>query len=68
MWVKVAETLKRANVCGPMVFGDGFRVCEADAEMATNAIGGKDVVRGRNRTDVVEAGDKGLSGSGTYGH
>ena len=24
--------LKRANVCGPMVFGDGFRVCEAEAE------------------------------------
>ena len=24
--------LKRANVCGPMVFGDGFRVREADAE------------------------------------
>ena len=23
---------KRANVCGPMVFGDGFRVCEAEAE------------------------------------
>ena len=32
MLVKVAETLKRANVCGPMVFGDGFRVCEAVAE------------------------------------
>ena len=25
-------SLKRANVCGPMVFGDGFRVCEAEAE------------------------------------
>ena len=25
--------LKRANVCGPMVFGDGFRVCEAEAEI-----------------------------------
>ena len=24
--------LKRANVCGPMVFGDGFRVCETEAE------------------------------------
>ena len=24
--------LKRANVCEPMVFGDGFRVCEAEAE------------------------------------
>ena len=24
--------LKRANVCGPMVFGDRFRVCEAEAE------------------------------------
>ena len=24
--------LKRTNVCGPMVFGDGFRVCEAEAE------------------------------------
>ena len=24
--------LKRENVCGPMVFGDGFRVCEAEAE------------------------------------
>ena len=24
--------LKRANVCGPMVFEDGFRVCEAEAE------------------------------------
>ena len=24
--------LKRANVCGPMVFGDGFRVREAEAE------------------------------------
>ena len=24
--------LKRANVCGPMVFGDGFRVCEAETE------------------------------------
>ena len=24
--------LKRANVCRPMVFGDGFRVCEAEAE------------------------------------
>ena len=24
--------LKRANVCGPMVFGDGFRVCEAEAK------------------------------------
>ena len=24
--------LKRANVCGLMVFGDGFRVCEAEAE------------------------------------
>ena len=24
---------KRANVSGPMVFGDGFRVCEAEAEI-----------------------------------
>ena len=24
--------LKRANVCGPMVFDGGFRVCEAEAE------------------------------------
>ena len=24
--------LKRANVCGPMVFGGGFCVCEAEAE------------------------------------
>ena len=24
--------LKRANVCRPMVFGDGFRVCEVEAE------------------------------------
>ena len=23
---------KRVNVCRPMVFGDGFRVCEAEAE------------------------------------
>ena len=23
---------KRANMCRPMVFGDGFRVCEAEAE------------------------------------
>ena len=32
MAVKEAVTHKRANVCGPMVFGDGFRVCRADAE------------------------------------
>ena len=25
--------LTRANVCGPMVFGNGFRVCEAEAEI-----------------------------------
>ena len=24
--------LKRANVCWPVVFGGGFRVCKADAE------------------------------------
>ena len=30
--VKEAVTHKRAKVCGPMVFGDGFRVCRADAE------------------------------------
>ena len=32
MAVKVAVTHKRAKVGGPMVFGDGFRVCRADAE------------------------------------
>lgn len=30
--VKEAVTHKRAKVGGPMVFGDGFRVCRADAE------------------------------------
>ena len=32
MRVKEAVTHKRAQVGGPMVFGDGFRVCRADAE------------------------------------
>ena len=32
MVVKAAVTHKRAKVGGPMVFGDGFRVCRADAE------------------------------------
>ena len=32
MRVKEAVTHKRAKVGGPMVFGDGFRVCRADAE------------------------------------
>ena len=32
MRVKEAVTHKRAKVGGAMVFGDGFRVCRADAE------------------------------------
>ena len=32
MAVKDAVARKRAKVGGPMVFGDGFRVCRADAE------------------------------------
>ena len=32
MAVKEAVARKRAKVGGPMVFGDGFRVCRADAE------------------------------------
>ena len=49
--------LKRANVCGPMVFGDGFRVCgEQTRKSATNAIGGKPVGRGRSRTDKGSSG------------
>ena len=61
--------LKRANVCGPMVFGDGFRVCEAEAET------GHKCHRGQAREGAAEAGltevragDKGLSGSGTNLH
>ena len=32
MAVKEVVTHKRVKVGGPMVFGDGFRVCKADAE------------------------------------
>lgn len=48
--------------------GTVFGSAKQMRKLATNAIGGKDVVSGRSRTDEVEAGDKGLSGSGTYGH
>ncbi len=34
-------------------------------KLATNAIGGKDVVRGRWRTDKGDTGDEGLSATGT---
>ena len=58
--------LKRANVCGPMVFGDGFRVCEAEAEIGHKCHRGqaREGAAGAGRTEV-RAGDKGLSGSGT---
>ena len=44
--------LKRANVCGPMVFGDGFRVCEADAETGHKCHRGQ-ARRARQEPDVL---------------
>ena len=44
--------LKRANVCGPMVFGDGFRVCEAEAETGHKCHRGQ-ARRARQEPDVL---------------
>ena len=69
MRVKEAVTHKRAKVGGPMVFGDGFRVCRADAETGhkCHRRQGRESAAGAGRTKV-EAGDNGLSGSGTNLH
>ena len=58
---------KRANVCWPMVFDGGFRVREADAETDGKCHRGqaREGAAGAGRTEI-RAGDKGLSGSGTY--
>ena len=58
---------KRANVCRPMVFDGGFRVREADAETDGKCHRGqaREGAAGAGRTEI-RAGDKGLSGSGTY--
>ena len=60
---------KWANVCRPMVFDGGFRVREADAKTDGKCHRGqvREGAAGAGRTDV-RAGDKGLSGSGTYIH
>ena len=52
-----------------MVFDGGFRVREADAETDGKCHRGqaREGAAGAGRTDV-RAGDKGLSGSGTYIH
>ena len=52
---------KRANVCWPMVFDGGFRLREADAETDGKCHRGKPV-RAR------QAGDEGLSATGTNSH
>ena len=51
-----------------MVFDGGFRVREADAETDGKCHRGqaREGAAGAGRTEV-RAGDKGLSGSGTYG-
>ena len=43
---------KRANVCGPMVFGDGFRVCEAEAETGHKCHSGQ-ARRARQEPDAL---------------
>ena len=60
---------KRANVCRPMVFDGGFRVCEADAETdgKCHRGQGRESAAGAGRTECG-AGDNGLSGSGTKLH
>ena len=59
---------KRANVCWPMVFDGGCRVREADAETDGKCHRGqaREGAAGAGRTKG-RAGDKGISGSGTYG-
>ena len=61
--------LKRENVRWPMVFDGGFRVREADAETDGKCHRGqaREGAAGAGRTKV-QAGDKGLSGSGTNLH
>ena len=51
MAVKEAVTHKRAIVVGLWCLGTVFASAGQMRKLATNAIGGKDVVRGRWRTD-----------------
>ena len=69
MVVKAAVTHKRAKVGGPMVFGDGFRVCRADAETGhkCHRRQGRQSAAGAGRTKV-DTGDKGISATGTDIH
>ena len=48
------------------VWGRFSRLRKQMRKLATNATGGKDVGRGRWRTDEVDTGDEGLSATGTY--
>ena len=48
------------------IWGRFSRLHKQMRKLATNATGGKDVVRGRWRTDEDETGDEGLSATGTY--
>ena len=66
MTVKEAVTHKRAKVGGPMVFGDGFRVCRADAETGhkCHRRQAREGAAGGGRI-TVETGDEGLSATGT---
>ena len=61
--------LKRENVRWPMVFDGGFRVREADAKTDGKCHRGqaREGAAGAGRTKV-DAGDNGLSGSGTNLH
>lgn len=51
MAVKEAVAQKRAKVGGPMCLGTVFASAGQMRKLATNDIGGKDVVRGKWRTD-----------------
>ena len=50
------------------VWGRFSRLLKQMRKLATNAIGGKPVGRGRWRTDEVDTGDEGLSATGTDSH
>ena len=69
MMVTVAVTVGRPSVfTGLWRLGTVFASAGQMRKLATNAIGGKPVGRGRWRTDEDETGDEGLSATGTDIH
>ena len=55
-------------ILGLWCLGTVFASAGQMRKLTTNAIGGKDVVRGRWRRDEVETGDEGLSATGNKSH